>query len=333
MITTFRKLFTLNVIHGYYSDCCRDFNFIVSAETAGLLRNGKLIAKVLDGKLNVLYEADDEGAALVPMVGKRLRFGMKLLNPLFSNITEFAVPTPLYRNSMIAESLDPALEVVMTGRLLRHEITRTTRPVTVTVTDSTGHQLQKETISTENDNSTITCDLSGHVSGMYSVEEYYQGETEKVKYYFDVELLQAGVFGVVEIEIISGFYTSRPSFAISFNAKQDTLKYYVVAGNYNTAEFNKLSVADHGFAEDERPLINFTRVASDDFTSDEIPPEILAKAGDKVVLFKSQGFVARQEQARKKIQLSKNGDVLIMHLPQVGADRACGDVVTHISKP
>ena len=333
MTTTFRILCTLAIAHSYYSDGCRDFDFVIPADTTGVFRNGKLIAKVLDGALTVLYEADEGASALAPLANKRLRFGMKLMNPLFSNFTDCAGPIPLYRNTGAAGSLDPARGVVMTGRLLSHSVTQTIRPVTITVNDSTGWQLQTETISTANDRATISCDLSGQTAGAYSVVENYPTETKPVTYYSDAELVQAGVFGIVEINIDSGFYTSPPSFTISFNAKQEALKYYVVVSNYTANEFNNLSVVDNGFAEEGRPRINFTRVPSVAFTSDEIPPGMLAKNSDKVVLFKSQGFVARREKARKKIQLSKNGDVLIKHLPQIGADKTSGDVVIHISKP
>jgi hypothetical protein len=53
----------------------------------------------------------------------------------------------------------------------------------------------------------------------------------------------------------------------------------------------------------------------------------------RVVLFKSQAVVARREKARKKIQLKKNGDILIAHLPQPSGDRANGNVIVRISKP
>jgi hypothetical protein len=333
MTTKFRKLFTLAVSHGYYSDECRDFNFVIPGNTSTLLRNGKLIAKVLDGKLNVLYEADDEGTALVTMAGAKLRFGMKLINPLFSNITDFAAPTPLYRNSMTAEKLDPPLNVALTGRLLCHAITKTSRPVTVSLKNQAGQRLLTETITAENDRSTVSCELSGQSTGAYSLLESYAGENQEFTYYADPELLQANVFGIIEIEINSDFYISRPSFTISFNAKQETLKYYVVASNYNATEFEHLSVTDNGFAEEGRELINFTRVPSDAFTADEIQPGTLARGNAKIVLFKSQTAVLRQESARKKIQLSKNGDILIKHLPQAGADRTSGDIVIHIFKP
>lgn len=333
MTTTFRTLFTLTVVHDYYSAGCLDFDFVVSSGTAGLLRNGKLIAKVRDGKLHILYEADDNGIALSNLAGSRLQFGMKLLNPLFSNYTEFAIPTPLYRNMVATGSLDPAMEVALTGRLLRHAISKTIRPVTLAVSDPAGHLLKTETITETNNRPTTSFDLSGQTAGVYIVVESYPSESGTATYYFDDELVQAGAFGVVEIMIDNGFYSVPASFTIDFRARRDMLKYYVVATNYNSTEFEQLSVSDDGYAEEERPRIDFTKVLPTDFTADEIQPEMLAKTGDRVVLFKSQALVARQEKARKKIQLSKNGDVLIKHLPQAGADRTSGDVVIHISKP
>lgn len=333
MITTFRTLFTISVAHSYYSDGCRDFDFIVPTETAGRLRNGKLIAKMLDGKLNVLYEADDAGTALIPMTGAELRFGIRLLNPLFSNFTDFAVPTPFYRNNAAVGSLDPPMGVTMTGRILSHAVTKAGHLVTVTVNDPSEQPLHPEKISVARDRSAISADLSGQAAGLYSVVESYPAETKTIPYYSDPELQQSGVFGVVEIRIDGSFYSAKPSFSISFNARQETLKYYLVVRNYPANEFDHLTVADNGFTEEGRARINFTRVLPAAFTSGEIPPGMISKAGDRVVLFKSQAVVARQEKARNKIQLSKNGDVLIKHLPQIGADRTNGDVVVHISKP
>ena len=333
MITSFRTLLTLSVAHGYYSGGCRDFEFIVPAETAALLKNGKLLARMLDGSLNLLYETDNGGDALVQLAGARLRFGIRLLNPLFSNFTELAVPTPLYRNSAAVGSLDPAMATTMTGRILSHVFTKTDQQATVTVNDANGQPLHPDKITMANDRSTVSVDLSGQAAGLYSLVENYPAETRTISYYSDPELLQAGVFGAVEIKIDNGFYSSKPTFTLSFNAKQETLKYYLVVSNYSANEFNHLAVADNGFSEEGRPQINFTKVPAASFTSHEIPPGTIAKAGDRVVLFKTQTTVARREIARKKIQLSRSGDVLIKHLPQPGADKTSGDVVIHISKP
>lgn len=333
MMTTFRILFTINVAHAYYSDNCRDFDFVVPADTGASLRNGKLIARVRDGRLYILYEADDAGTALTSIAGTGLRFGLKLRNPLFSNITDFNLQTPLYRNSLVADSLAPAIEVAMSGRLFSHAVTRSDRPVTVKINAPTGQPLQTETITADNDRSAVSIDLSGQAPGLYGVTEQYPGGLETASYYFDAELLQEGIFGVVDICIDSGFYALPPSFTINFSAKQETLKYYLVASNHTVSEFNHLAVTDNGFAEEGRSRIDFAKIPASSFTSDEIPLGMIAKSGDMVVLFKSLRGVARHEKARRKIQLSRNGDVLIKHLPQPGADRTNGDMIIHISRP
>ena len=124
-----------------------------------------------------------------------------------------------------------------------------------------------------------------------------------------------------------------PEFTVPFAAKEETLKYYVVAKNYTNADFNLLSVTDTGFTEDGRPQLQFDKVAPGAFTPDEIPLALLNEGGTQVVLFKSQTTVTRKDRARRKIQLNKNGDVLITHLPQPGEIKSNANLIIHISKP
>lgn len=266
MTTQFRTLFTVNISHAYYNEGCKDFDFVFPADTAQLLRNGKLIAKVRDGVLYVLFEADKSGNVLVSIAEKTLRIGLKLLNPFFSNYTDLAFnsSTLLYRNTGSPAVLDPP------------------QPTTI--------------------NS-------------------------------DPEFLQLGVSGIIEIKIDGGFYVAAPAFRIGFNAKQEQLKYYIVARNFNDTEIGQISVADNGFTEDMRPQVIFTKVFPAEFIADDIPPSLLGGIDTKVVLFKSQGMVARREKSRKKIQLNKNGEVLITHLPQPGAQSTNGNLFINISKP
>jgi len=199
--------------------------------------------------------------------------------------------------------------------------------------DSTGQALQAETITAANNRTTVSCNLTGQAAGAYVVEEAYPSDTELIPYYCDPELRQLGPFGVMEIEIGSSFYAAAPTFELVFAARQETLNYYLVARNYNVAEFGQLAVVDTGFTEDGRPQVVFTRVESSAFTADEIAPSLLDGGDARVALFRSQATVARRERARKKIQLKRNGEVLITHLPQVGADKVSGDIIVQISKP
>jgi hypothetical protein len=272
MTIEFAPLLTLGVVHRYYSGRCVDFEFTIPSVTERLLAGGRLLAKSRDGLLTVLYEKGAGGGPLASLSGKTLQFGMKLLNPYFSNFTELpALPgdgLPLYRNG----GADPA---------------QFQPPVTLLLDPA-------------------------H-------EE-------------DAELLRAGLFCVVEIELDAAFYTAPPEFAIEFDAREETLKYYVVARNYTTSEFNQLDVTDAGFTADARPRIDFSRVAASSFAADDIPPRLLGGAGVRVALFRSQQPVARQEKARRRIQLARNNDVVISQLPQPSAAAATANLVVHLSK-
>jgi hypothetical protein len=153
----------------------------------------------------------------------------------------------------------------------------------------------------------------------------------------DPELYGCAPFGVVEVTINEDFYTLTPNplapeLTIQFAARGDTLKYYLVARNNTSASFfDKVAIADAGFAEEKRPQVLFDRISAASFGSGEIPPALLGEAPGNVLLFRSQGEVLRQETARKKIQLTKNGDVLIKDLPQPAADRINGDIIIQIS--
>lgn len=337
MKTQFKTLFEVTVAHPYYRKTCEDVAFLIPGETAQVLRNGKLLARELAGRLYVLFEADEGGAALKPVPGKTLRLGLRLLNPFFSNFTKvnesFASSRLLYENAVAPAALDAPTKVQLIGHIVSHALTDSARPVTVTLSDRAGLALQTDVITAAVNSSAISYDLTALPPGAYTIDEHFPGGLTRNPYYSDAELLQAGVFGVLEIRIDGSFYGAPPHFQIEFEPREETLKYYVVGRHYANADIAQLSVADAGFGEDGRPQINFTKVLAGAFTDDEIPPAFLTDSSGQVVLFKSQAVVARSEKARKKIQLKKNGEVLIAHLPQPRPEKTNADLVIAISKP
>jgi hypothetical protein len=336
MSTQFNILFTVAPAHAYYIDTCEDIRFILPRDAAQVLRNGKLLAKTRDGKLYVLFEASDGGAALAPIPGKTIRIGLQLANAYFSNFTEvaadFASTQLLYRNAAVPTALDAPANTRLVGQLFSHTLTDTPRPVIVTLKNAAGDTVQAETVTVADNRTGISCDLSGKPPGAYTIEETYPASTTEIACYSDAELASAGVFAVLEVTIDPGFYTAPANFQIAFNARQETLKYYVVATNYPNGDFNQLSVVDAGFAEDGRPQINFTKVPSASFTPAEISPALLGNGSAKIVLFRSQAVVARTQKPRKKIQLKKNNEVLVAHLPQPGPEKHNADLIIPVSK-
>jgi hypothetical protein len=337
MITNFQTLCTVTILHSYYIGDCKDFDFMIPPDTATLLQNGKLLAKVRDGRLYILFEADATGAALAMIAGKKLRIGLKLLNPYFNNFSNlnfaFSVSTPFYENATAANALDAAKELSLVGPRFSHALLDPARPVTVRLKDAQGQALQTNTVSSTNNRDQVSYDLTGQAPGAYAIEETYPGDTKTASYYCDGAMQQLGIFGIIEIKIDSSFYVNAPAFAITFEAKKETLKYYVAARHYSEADFEQLAVADAGFTTDKRPEVKFTKVASSAFTAEEISPALLNGDDVRVVLFKSQTAVPRQEKARSKIQLSRNTDVLIKHLPQIGAEKIDGNFIIHLLKP
>lgn len=333
MITSFRPLCTLGVTHGYSSEGCRDFGFLVPADTAALLRNGKLLAKTREGRLHLLFEADEGGTPLRPLVGAILRFGLQLRNPTFGLVTEPMAAAPLYRNATHPATLDSPLTVKLIERLYGHVLSRTERPATVALLDAASREAMAATVTEEENRSSVSFDVRAYPPGRFRVEERYPAATVATDCYLDPEMQAAGIFGMVELTIDPAFYAAPPAFALTFAAREEILKYYLVVGKYTDAEFASLAVVDAGFGEEQRAEIVFDRVESAAFGGQELAPSLLARNGEQVVLFRSRTPVTRQERGRKNIQLRKNGDVLIKHLPQVGAADVNGDVVIHISKP
>lgn len=265
----YKTLFTLAVTHAWYGGICRDLGFVLTGDAERLQRGARLILKELDGRLHVLFEADEGGAPVVSAAGRSLRIGLKLLNPLFSNFSVLPVD-PSAGAAFYTNAADPA---------------RLDAPRAVVLQD------------------------------------------------LDPELAREGIFGVVDIRLDAGFSTNPPAFEIAFTAREETLRYYLVVKRYSTAEISQLTVSDAGFTEEGRAEIRFTRVPAEDIAPAEIQPSLLGNAEATVVLFRSQAPVARQSRGRRKIQLSRNGEVLIEHLPQPGAERATADLIVHLSKP
>lgn len=324
-------LFSLKVTHAYYGGLCRDFAFVLPRDTVSLARGLRLITRDLDGVLHVLYPSEESSA---PLVGKTLRIGLKLLNLGFGNFTEIgfnpASASALYRNQAVPGQLDAPQPVALIGPRLAFPLTEEERPATVELRDAGGDTLRSATVADDRDS--VSFDLTDLPPGSCVVEETYPDNViHSTDCYLDPELRQAGVLGMVEIRIDGSFPATPPVFEIAFDARLETLKYYLVVRNHSSAELNQLNVSDNGSAEDSRPPIVFTRVSAASITLAEIPP--VMREGADVVLFKSQDPVARQAKGRRKIQLSRNGDVLIEHLPQPGAEKPDADMIVHVSKP
>ena len=60
--------------------------------------------------------------------------------------------------------------------------------------------------------------------------------------------------------------------------------------------------------------------------------DVLGGAGTRVVLFQSRGEADRRAGGYRKLQLRRNNEVLVQHLPQAGSDRAQARFIVHLAK-
>lgn len=333
----FKPLFTAAVNHSYYEGRCEDVRFVVPGETAQLLRNGRLLTRTIAGELHVLFEADAAGTALAVLTNRTLRFGLLAANSWFANVTDVAEDFPerplWYRNATSSTALDEPRSVTLTGDILNHTPGKPDRPMTLVLKDAGGSTLEAQTLTAAENRTEVSWDLSRHGAGWYEVEETSAAGTEATPYYSEPELVRTGVFGILDIQIDAAFYAAAPSFEIDFDAREETLKYYVVATAEQASDLNPLSVTDAGAVEDGRPPVLFTKVPGASFTNTDIDPGLLGDDSKRVVLFRSQSPVSRAERPRRKIQLMNGTEVLIAHLPQPGPDQTNADIIVSIAKP
>jgi hypothetical protein len=265
-------LLAIALKHEFYGDGpASDLAFVTPAPTARLLAGGRLIAKERASTVTVHYEAAERRGALVPIAGATLQFGLRLVDPLFSNYTALpllpAGGLPLYRNSGDTRKLDAPVSLFL-------------------------NQARAE----------------------------------------DRELMRLALFAMVEIKLDAGFYDSPSRFEITFAARREELKYYVVMRKYSKADSEALVVTDtRAAAGDDH--IDFERVPASAFRrTRDLDENVLTGGEGRVLLFRSRNVVPRRAEGRAGIALELNGTALIPNLPQP-ARAPSADLIVHLSKP
>lgn len=331
----FQILFQLEVVDDYHGGGrCPDLDFqIAPGEPA--LAAGKLLTRVSEGRLLVLYEADALKQPLRPIPGSTLWIALRSNNPALANVTRPPVAAgllPFYRNAPLAGSLGTPLGLRPLAPQQRLTPVSAVRPLTLSWQrlwpDAAGPLAECPLTADDSEASVTTrqwpvghyrlSEDAGGASGDWLQTAPWAGEP---------------LWGVVAVTITGDFYAAPPVLRIALQARSETLKYYVVADNFLPDEVDQLQINDAGAAEQGRPPLLFTRLAAGDFSpEDDIPAASLHPDPACVVLFQSQTPVARRAGGYRKLQLKRNTEVLVQHLPQAGSDRAQARFVVHLAK-
>jgi len=221
----------------------------------------------------------------------------------------------------------------MVGETFAHALGGPERPATTTLRDVDGTPVSEAERAEGDASPSVSFDLRDWPEGLYVADEERDGGiVRELSYYRDPELQREDAAAIVEVVVSDAFYAAAPALEVEFTARAEVLSYYVVAHRYADADLDALQVTDADPAVPDADKVVFTRFAADAFPAGALEAPLVA-AGEPVVLFRSQGLLHRRERGRRRIQLSKNDDVLIANLPQPGPEQARADVIVHLTKP
>jgi hypothetical protein len=331
--TRFRPLWTVEVRHAFHGGAADVLDFVVPASTARALAGARAIARMREGRLHVLVEVDDAGLPLVASAGQRLVFGLRPRETSFALITTPLAlapgETPLWDNRADANLLAGPQPVRLRGAQLRIEPDADERPLALRLFDATG-TLHADTVLGPGDEA-WTLPGSFPQGSRWRVEAQGASGTSSRALRIEPELLDA--WGLLELGIDAAHLAAGHAFTLAFASPTDTLRYYVVATRYSAAEFDQVQVVDAGFAAESRPAIPFQRALPASFGPAHLSAALLDPTGAaRVALFEAQTPVVRRARGPTGIELRRNGDVLIGHLPQPGAERPDAQFVVHLTQ-
>ncbi|QLQ24146.1 MAG: hypothetical protein HZT41_04035 [Dechloromonas sp.] len=327
----FRTLLQIEVTHGYYGGLCPDLAFVVPSDEPALAA-GRLLVREREGRLLVLFETDEAGNALSEIAGTTLFVGLRQLNPAFANFTQPPLPDgslPLYANDASPTVFSAPVAAHWIAAQQRIEPVQGARPLSLRW-QRNGLTLAEQTlVAGENEAMFATRDWP---AGRYTLSETAGGPEQRSTWLLSRSLADQALWCVVAVTIAPTYYATPPTLRVALLARSDVLQYYVVARNFGTNEFNQLQLTDAGAAEQARPAIAFAKVLPAEFAADDLLPASLGDASARIVLFQSLAPVARRAGGYRKLQLKRNNEVLVQHLPQAGSDRAQARFVVHLAK-
>ncbi len=329
----YRPLFSLEVTHDYHGGAiASDVSIEIAPETVRLLRQARLLAKAVDRRMHVLFEAGSDGNPIVAMPRQPLRFLLRPLNCCFANFTSLDDAAPLvtlHHNRDNPTTLAIERVARQTSRF-EHPLVIKKRPCEVSLVNSGGETVATQTLS-DPEPTSVFFDTVGQVPGIYTITEK-AGSTVKrsVAGYIDPESARDSLLGVVEIHPFVA--AAAPQFRVAFQSRQEILSFYVVARGFRPDEFAAFKIVDAGFTQDERPEIKFDRISADQLGAGDLPASSLAVNGSQVVLFRSRQKVPRLAAGMRKIQLSRSTEVLIENLSLPSPYQSTADVIVPISK-
>jgi hypothetical protein len=327
----FRDLCTTQVSHAFFGGPCDALRFVVPPATQAALAGLRAIAREREGRLHLLIETDDADQPIVDPIGAVLSFG---LAPRDAGFDHYTVPpgvssgeSVVWDNAVNPAALGPPHGERIVDGATRVEPRSTARPLAMRLLDDAGAARATVMLNAADEAWALPVALP---HGPWQIEETAAGPPSTWR--LRVEPGLAGCWGLLQIRVDAAHLAAAPTFTLDFAARGDTLRYYVVASRFSDAEFDQLQVLDNGFTAEGRPQIEFDRLLPAAFGPSHLSPALLDPSGAaRIALFQARAAVTRRARGPAGVELHRNGDVLIGHLPQPGADRRDAQFVVHLN--
>lgn len=338
MRTRFVPFLSVSIEHGYFGRPAEVLQLEALPATARLLKGWRMLVRQAPGRFDLMAEVDEADQRFAPddaLVGRTLHFVLRALDAQLDNITApLGTPPglrPWWRSTAAPGVLAGPQALRLSGRHLRVETTFSTRPVTLRMLTDDGVERAVQVLNAGDDG--VTWPVAWP-DGLWRAEERVGASVREQAVLVDDALDAARTWGVLSLTLGAADLAAPPTYALRLDARSDTLRYYVVAQRYSQADFDALSVQDTGAAADARAALAFDRVEAAAFGPAHLSPALLDAAGTaRVALFESQTPAARRERGLRGIELHRNGDVMLSHLPAPGPGRADAQFVVHLNQP
>jgi hypothetical protein len=220
----FRPLLQVEVEHAYYQGLCADIDFVVPG-SASAMAAGKLLTRVRDGRLVVLFEAGDDGNPLRDIHGMTLLIGLRVVNPYFANFTAepvVAAGLTLYGNRSDPRALDPALAASFIAPRQRIAPAQVGRPLTLSWQLGALPLVEQTLVAGQDEALFATRDWP---TGRYLLSETAAGPAQESHWLQEPALAGEGLWGVLALAVDRNFYPNPPTFRVVRLARCENLLY------------------------------------------------------------------------------------------------------------
>ena len=339
----FAPLLTLAVSHGFFGVAPQPLmRFLVPPATQSLLAGAQVRSRVHQGAWWLLAEQLADEALGEALIGQRLTLGLRPIDEALTRYTAPVLPpapgsrrVPLWTNAGQPNAFDAPVGVLLCGRRPRMRPLSPQRPLRWRITDPQGALLCAGRLGLGDDDPVPPIDLP---DGRLDLQERDDANVLLATQPLLVEptLAAESPWGLVQLRIDASFSLAPVHFQIALAARQDLLRYYVIAKGYGQSETDSLIVEDITPGLPPGGQIGFARLDSwpADVPNDPRLPRPLVDPGDgaRVILFEAQGPATRGARPLHRLQLRSDTRVLVERLPQPGAARSDAQFIVHLTQ-